>query len=142
MTWLTDTHDVTGWYALAVVFLVSGSVAVVMGQFQDHANQRWRQARSDACRSSARARAAEHPYRTRLHAGHRVIEEAVPLITMAAPTAEFLDAWDAEVQGLPWGWMMNQALADVVHDPRSCTPKLPPRRRPSTAELERMVSAA
>lgn len=140
MTLLTDTWSVSTWYLVVVALLPALGVAAWMGEALNLERQRTHTARQDRCHETARARAAEHPYRTRLHAGHRVIEEAVPLITMAAPTAEFLDAWDAEVQGLPWGWMMNQALADVVDDPRSCTPKLPPRRRPSTAELERMVA--
>lgn len=143
MIWLADTHEITGGLALIVAFLIGGSVAVVMGQFQDLANQRWHQARRDACHESARARAAEHPrYGRKLHWTDRPIEPARPVITMGAPTVDQLDAWDAEVDGLPWGYAMNQALADVVDDPGSCTPKLSPRAPVTTARLRRMVGVA
>jgi hypothetical protein len=73
MTWLTTTHQVPGVVLVLAALAIGSTVAVVMGQFHDLANQRWHQARGDACEASARARAAERPYRQRLAPSRRGI---------------------------------------------------------------------
>ncbi len=144
MTWLTTTHQVPGVVLVLAAFAIGSVVAAVIGEYHDLANQRWHQARRDACEASARARTAERPYRQRLAPSRRGLYAKATPIAVSAPTDDELDAWDAEIDGLPWGYAMNQRPVDVrtvVDDEGATVHRIVP-ERPSTAIVRALVGVA
>ena len=146
MSALLDTYRIAGWYLLIVALLPALGVGAWMGEALNLERQRPRQARQERTYETARARAAEHPHRTRLHTGHRVIDQTVtgraPLPAEDMPA--WLDAWDREVAGLPWGSAFNFAPVDVsthVDEYGAIVGHINP-VRPSTAMIRRIVEAA
>jgi len=138
---VNDSYYVAGWYLLIVALLPALTVGAWMGEALNLERQRTQEARQERTHESARARAAERPYRQRLAPSRRGIYARATPITVQAPSDEFLDAWDREIDGLPWGSAASWGPIDVIDDPEACTPRLAPTVRPSTARLRRLVAA-